>query len=68
MKNTYLKLVLTNGFIFLLTLFSYGQTWELQQCIDTALINNKKLEMSRNNMSIAEIRTKEAKANLIPKL
>lgn len=68
MKNTYLKLVLTNGFIFLLTLFSYGQTWELQQCIDTALINNKKLEMIRNNMSIGEIRTKEAKANLIPKL
>lgn len=68
MKNITLKLVITNISVFLVAAFSYGQTWELKQCIDTALLNNKKLEISRNNMSIGEIRTKEAKANLIPKL
>jgi OMF family outer membrane factor len=45
-----------------------AQTWELQDCIDTALVNNKRLAISRNNVLIGEQRSKEAKANLIPKL
>jgi hypothetical protein len=40
----------------------------LQQCIDTAQVHNKNLQMSRNNMAIGEQREKEAKANLIPKV
>jgi outer membrane protein TolC len=45
-----------------------AQTWTLQQCIDTAQIHNKNLQMSRNNITISEQREKEAKANLIPKV
>ena len=45
-----------------------AQTWTLQQCIDTAQVLNKNLQMSRNNIAIGEQREKEAKANLIPKI
>ena len=45
-----------------------AQTWTLQQCIDTAQVHNKNLQMSRNNIAIGEQREKEAKANLIPKV
>lgn len=54
----------------LLSIWSSGsaQVWTLQQCIDSAKLNNKNLLMSRNNMAIVEQKQKEAKANLIPKL
>jgi outer membrane protein TolC len=45
-----------------------AQVWSLQQCIDTAQVHNKNLQMNRNNMAIGEQREKEAKANLIPKV
>src|SRR5574343_242405 len=45
-----------------------AQTWSLQQCIDTAQVHNKNLQMNRNNIAIGEQREKEAKANLIPKV
>jgi OMF family outer membrane factor len=45
-----------------------AQTWNLQQCIDTAKVHNKNLQICRNNMTIGEQREKEAKANLIPKV
>lgn len=45
-----------------------AQVWSLQQCIDTAQVHNKNLQMSRNNISIGEQKGKEAKANLIPKI
>jgi outer membrane protein TolC len=45
-----------------------AQTWSIQQCIDTSLVHNKNLMMSRNTISIGEQKQKEAKANLIPKL
>lgn len=45
-----------------------AQTWTLLQCIDTAQVHNKNLQMSRNNMAIGDQREKEAKANLIPKV
>ena len=45
-----------------------AQVWSLQQCIDTAQVQNKNLQMSRNNISIGEQKEKEAKANLIPKV
>lgn len=45
-----------------------AQTWRLQQCIDTALVNNKNLQISRNNQQISEQKRKEVQANLIPKL
>jgi OMF family outer membrane factor len=45
-----------------------AQFWSLQQCIDTAQVHNKNLQMSRNNISIGEQKGKEAKANLLPKI
>jgi len=45
-----------------------AQTWSLQQCIDTAQLHNKNLQMGRNSIAISEQKAKEAKANLIPKL
>lgn len=47
---------------------SNAQTWTLKQCIDTAQVHNKNLQMSRNNIAIGEQKHNEAKANLIPKV
>ncbi|HEY9115092.1 MAG TPA: TolC family protein [Bacteroidales bacterium] len=44
------------------------QTWTLQQCLDTAQINNKNLQINRNNILIGEEKNAEAKSNLIPKI
>lgn len=67
MKNT-LKL-----FFALLTLFVGKQTvlsqeWTLKQCIDTALVKNKSIQVSKNNNAISEQRWLETKASLLPKL
>ncbi|MBX3257131.1 MAG: TolC family protein [Chitinophagaceae bacterium] len=44
------------------------ETWTMKQCIDTAQVHNKTLQINRNNISISEQQKKEAKANLIPKV
>lgn len=67
MKNT-LKL-----FFALFTLFVGKQTvlsqeWTLKQCIDTALVKNKSIQLSKNNNAISEERWLETKASLLPKL
>lgn len=60
--------------IFLIGMFlinintAKAQVWSLEQCIDTAQIHNKSLQMSRNNMAIGEQKQKEATANLLPKV
>jgi outer membrane protein TolC len=60
--------------IFLLGMFlinintTKAQVWSLEQCIDTAQIHNKSLQISRNNMAIGEQKQKEATANLLPKV
>ena len=70
-----MKLVSVHTHLLLLFMFTlFGQvsvaqeSWTLQQCIDTALVHNRTLQMERNNRSIAEEQYREAKANLIPKL
>ncbi|MBL7905931.1 MAG: TolC family protein [Bacteroidales bacterium] len=45
-----------------------AQTWSLQQCIDTALVYNKNLQLGRNSIAMGEQRELEAKAGLIPKI
>ncbi|MGF2410774.1 TolC family protein [Ferruginibacter sp.] len=58
--------------VLLLTVTGFSavqaQVWTLQQCIDTAQVYNKALQMSRNNTSISQQKRKEAIANLIPKI
>ncbi|MCK9236363.1 MAG: TolC family protein [Weeksellaceae bacterium] len=44
------------------------EAWTLKQCIDTAQVYNKTLQINRNHISISKQRGKEAKANLIPKV
>ncbi|MFD1629219.1 TolC family protein [Pseudopedobacter beijingensis] len=44
------------------------EVWTLKQCIDTAQVYNKTLQINRNHIRISEQREKEAKANLIPKV
>lgn len=46
----------------------YTQIWTLQQCIDTAMVYNKNLQISENNFELGEQKHKEAMANLIPKV
>lgn len=50
------------------TLTIYAQVWTLQQCIDTAQVYNKSLQIGRNSKAINEEKRKEAIANLIPKI
>jgi OMF family outer membrane factor len=45
-----------------------SQVWTLQQCIDTALVNNKNLQISRNSREVGEQKHQEALANLVPKV
>lgn len=67
-------LVNTHKLIFILLIFIGWNTvqaqevWTLNQCIDTAQVYNKTLQINRNHISIGEQREKEAKANLIPKV
>ncbi len=67
-------LVITHKLIFISILFIRWNTvqaqevWTLKQCIDTAQVHNKNLQINRNNISISEQREKEAKVNLIPKI
>jgi len=44
------------------------QAWTLEQCIDSALVNNKKLKIDQNNIRLSEAKQKEVKSNLLPKI
>lgn len=67
-------LVNIHKLIFILLLFigwnsaRAQEVWTLKQCIDTAQVHNKNLQINRNNIIISEQKNKEAKANLIPKI
>jgi len=60
-------------FLFLVTVSAVTtaksqQIWTLQQCLDTAQLNNKNLQIGRNNVLIGEQKHAEAKSNFIPKI
>ncbi len=67
-------LVNAHKLIFILFLLTWWNTlqaqevWTLKQCLDTAQVHNKSLQIDRNAIAISEERHKEARANLIPKL
>lgn len=44
------------------------EVWTLNQCIDSAQVNNKNLQINRNEIAISTEKQKEGKSNLIPKL
>lgn len=45
-----------------------AQNWSLDQCIDTAKVHNRNLQIQRNGVLINLEKQQEAKANLIPKI
>ena len=45
-----------------------AQTWTLQQCLDSALVQNNSLRVSKNQMAIGQQKIKEAKGNLLPRV
>jgi len=45
-----------------------AQTLTLEQCIDTALIYNRNIKLSQQDVNIASEKNKEIKGNLFPKL
>jgi len=63
-----LKWPLILVFMLVTSLQGHAQVWSLQQCIDTALVHNRLLEISRNNLEIGTEKGQEAKANLIPRV
>ena len=65
--NTH-KLIFTLLIVFGWNTVQAQEVWTLKQCIDTAQVYNKTLQINRNNISISEQRKKEAQANLIPKV
>jgi outer membrane protein TolC len=44
-----------------------AQTMTLEQCIKTALSNNKNLQAARNNLNLNQLKQQEVKSNLWPK-
>lgn len=44
-----------------------AQAMTLQQCVETALLNNKNLQVGRNNQGLSQLKQREAKAMLLPK-
>ncbi|MBC8320177.1 MAG: TolC family protein [Bacteroidetes bacterium] len=62
------RILLLTLLIIAVTMTGQAQIWSLQQCIDTAQVYNKNLQMSRNSIEIGNEKEKEAKANLIPKI
>lgn len=63
-----LKWLLSFVMVMVITFQGQAQTWSLEQCIDTAQIHNKSLQIGRNNMAIGKQKEKEATANLFPKV
>lgn len=58
--------------LFFLFMFQVQQVsareWTLEECIDSAMVNNKRLKMAKNNVDLINQRNREARANYLPKL
>lgn len=67
--NTYkLQFIFILTTVWIFTQSVQAQEWTLQQCIDTAQLYNKNLQIQRNNVETGNQRRLEAKENLLPKL
>ena len=67
--NAYkLKMILTFIGLWIFSLSSKAQVWTLQDCLDTAQVHNKNLQIQRNNIAIGSQKRLEAKSKLLPKL
>jgi outer membrane protein TolC len=62
-----MKLVIANILIFT-ALCANAQSWSLEQCVDSAYKNNIKIEVAKNNQEISQLKHKEVRSYLLPKL
>ena len=66
MKSVWIYFIL---FIFSITdSKAQDSDWTLQQCLDSALLHNKNLQVSRNTILLGDAKVKEAETYLKPKL
>lgn len=63
-----LKVFLTLIGLWIFMQSGQAQVWTLQNCLDTARVYNKNLQIQRNNKEITGQKRLEAKSKLLPKL
>ena len=63
-----LKIILILFGLWIFTQSVQAQVWTLQECVDTARVHNKNLQIQRNNKEIGDQKKLEAKSKLLPKL
>ncbi|MBP7611716.1 MAG: TolC family protein, partial [Paludibacter sp.] len=66
MKTT--KIIILFGALSFSLLASAQQAWTLQQCIDTALVNNRNVKQKVLSRKISEINYQQSKQDLLPNL
>ena len=71
-----MKLVSVHKLVFVATILILtfqtqvivAEQWTLHKCIDSAIVHNKSLEISRNEIEISKEKKSEVYSNLIPKI
>ncbi len=54
--------------ILIMSIAVQAQKLSLEQCIDTALLHNRNIKLSQQDVNIASAKNKEIKGNLLPRL
>lgn len=67
-KEKGLNRVLLIMVILLMNITAMAQTLSLEQCIDTALIYNRNIKLSQQDVNISTEKNREIRGNLLPKL
>src|SRR3989339_710637 len=68
LKEKRFKIVLLIVVILIMNITAQAQTLSLEQCIDTALIYNRNIKLSQQDVDISTEKNKEIRGNLLPKL
>jgi outer membrane protein TolC len=68
LKEKRLKRVLFILVILMVNITAQAQTVTLEQCIDTALLYNRNIQLSRQDVNLSMEKSKEIKGNLLPKI
>ena len=68
LKEERLNRVLLILAILIMNIAAQAQTLSLEQCIDTALIYNRNIKLSKQDVTISTQKNKEIRGNLLPKL
>lgn len=68
LKEKGLRRVLLFMVILIMNIAAQAQTLSLEQCIDTALLYNRNIKLSQQDVNISTEKNREIKGNLLPKL